>query len=49
MICDAPSIAMPRTRARVVCTFGETIDTFAPTRRLSRVDLPAFGAPTRAT
>src|SRR3954469_23854226 len=40
---------MPRTSVRVVCTFRETIDTFEPTRLLSSVDLPAFGAPIRAT
>src|SRR3954451_2609048 len=40
---------MPRTSVRVVCTLRETIDTFEPTRLLSRVDLPAFGAPIRAT
>ena len=31
MICAAPSMAMPRTRLRVVCTLRETIETFAPT------------------
>ena len=49
MICAAPSSAMPRTSARVVCTFRETIDTFAPTSWLSSVDLPALGAPISAT
>ncbi len=48
-ICAAPSMAMPRTSARVVCTLRETIDTLVPTRLLSRVDLPAFGTPIRAT
>ena len=43
-----PSIAIPRTSARVVCTLRDTIDTFEPTRALRRVDLPAFGAPIRA-
>ncbi len=42
-------IAMPRTRFRVVCTFGETIETLEPTSALSSVDFPAFGAPTSAT
>ena len=49
MICELPSIAIPRTSVRVVCTFRETIETFEPTRRLISVDLPAFGAPIRAT
>src|SRR5690606_13657494 len=43
------SSAMPRTRARVVCTLRETMDTLVPTRALTSVDLPAFGAPMRAT
>ena len=42
-------LAMPRIRARVVCTLWVTIDTFAPTSRFSSVDLPALGAPIRAT
>src|SRR5262245_7312374 len=48
-ICAGPSIAMPSTRARVVCTFRETIETFAPTRAFSSVDLPELGAPISAT
>ena len=48
-ICVAPSIAMPRMRARVVCTLWVTIATFDPTSRLTSVDLPAFGAPIMAT
>ena len=40
---------MPRTSARVVCTLWVTIETFEPTRALSSVDLPAFGAPISAT
>ena len=47
--CAVPSIAMPRTSARVVCTFGLTIVTLAPTSALTSVDLPALGAPIRAT
>ncbi len=47
-ICDVPSIATPRTGKRVVWTFWVTIETLAPTRRLTRVDLPAFGAPITA-
>ena len=35
--------------ARVVCTFGVTIEILAPTSALSSVDLPAFGAPISAT
>ncbi len=48
-IWAAPSMAMPRTRARVVWTLRDTIETLEPTSALSRVDLPAFGAPIRAT
>ena len=46
------SIVSPKvqtTRRRVVWTLGETMETLAPTRRLSRVDLPALGAPMIAT
>ena len=49
MIWAGPSTRMPSTRRRVVCTLGETMETLAPTRRLSRVDLPALGAPMIAT
>ena len=45
----APSSAMPRMRARVVWTLWVTIETLAPTMRLSSVDLPALGSPIRAT
>ena len=45
----SPSVAMPRTGARVVCTLCETIATLAPTRELTSVDLPALGAPITAT
>ena len=44
----APSLAMPRTGTRVVCTLCETIDTLAPTSALTSVDLPALGAPMTA-
>jgi hypothetical protein len=44
----SPSMAMPRTGTRVVCTLCETIDTLAPTSALTSVDLPAFGAPMTA-
>ena len=40
---------MPISRDRVVCAFGLTIATFWPTSALTRVDLPAFGAPITAT
>src|SRR5690606_9888576 len=43
-----PSTTIPRTGMRVVCTLRETIVTFAPTSALTRVDLPAFGAPITA-
>src|SRR5262249_43350102 len=46
--CAAPAIAMPRIRARVVCTFGVTIETLLPTSALRSVDLPAFGVPISA-
>src|SRR5581483_773570 len=49
MICALFCTAMPRIKVRVVCTLRETIATFAPTSALSRVDLPAFGAPISAT
>src|ERR1700722_19168574 len=40
---------IPRTRNRVVCALGVTIDSLAPHSRFSSVDFPAFGAPTIAT
>src|SRR6266850_1058767 len=40
---------MPRTGKRVVCGTSETIDSFDPTRRFIRVDLPTLARPTRAT
>jgi hypothetical protein len=48
-ICARLWMAMPRTMARVVCTLWLTIDTLAPTRRLTSVDLPALVAPISAT
>ena len=45
----SPSIAMPISRARVVCALGLTIATFWPTSALTSVDLPALGAPITAT
>lgn len=42
-------IAMPRMTARVVCTLWLTIDTLAPTKRLTSVDLPALVGPIKAT
>jgi hypothetical protein len=47
--CASPTIAIPSSRARVVCTFGVTIASLLPTSWLSSVDLPAFGAPISAT
>ncbi len=44
-----PSMKMPRTSARVVCTLRETIETLVPTRWFRSVDLPAFGTPISAT
>src|ERR1700753_2482124 len=49
MSCEEPSIAMPRSSARVVCTFGVTMAILLPTRALSSVDLPALVAPISAT
>src|SRR6185295_19197352 len=39
----------PRTGNRVVCGTSDTIDTFDPTRRFIRVDLPTLARPTSAT
>src|ERR1041385_3806364 len=47
--CASPSAAMPRIRARVVCTLRDTMVTLEPTSALSSVDLPALGAPISAT
>src|ERR1035437_3387925 len=47
--CALPSNVMPRISARVVCTLCETIVTLEPTNALSSVDLPALGAPIKAT
>src|ERR1700730_14836218 len=47
--CAAPSMAMPRTRVRVVCTLGVTMEILAPTNALINVDLPTLGAPISAT
>src|SRR5258707_654896 len=46
---DCPSIAIPNSRVRVVCTFGVTIASLCPTSWFNSVDLPAFGAPISAT
>ena len=43
-----PSIAMPRSSVRVVCTLGVTMATLLPTSALMSVDLPALGAPISA-
>jgi hypothetical protein len=42
-------MAIPIRRARVVCALALTIATFWPTSALTRVDLPALGAPITAT
>ena len=40
-------VTMPRTARLVVCGLSEVIAIFSPTIALSRVDLPAFGRPTK--
>src|SRR5881296_4322182 len=40
---------MPRTGKRVVCGTSDTMDSFAPTMRFIRVDLPTLARPARAT
>src|SRR5258708_5161840 len=40
---------MPRTVERVVCALRETTETLEPTSALIKVDLPALGAPIKAT
>ena len=40
-------VTMPVTRWRVVCGFRDTIESFSPTSRFSRLDLPVFGRPVR--
>ena len=42
-ICAGPRIRTPSTRKRVVCALGLTMESLAPVRRFSRVDLPALG------
>src|SRR5208337_2829345 len=48
-ICPRGSLRMPRTRLRVVWGTGLTIETLAPQRAFTRVDLPDEGRPTTAT
>ena len=48
-ICASPLVRTPRTVERVVCALRVTIETFSPTSALISVDLPALGAPMRAT
>src|SRR5579859_6664519 len=48
-ICPCSFVTIPWMRLRVVWGFDVTMATFWPTRRLSKVDLPAFGRPTMAT
>ena len=46
----APGRAMTaRMRLRVVCGLFETMATFWPTRRFTRVDFPTLGRPTTVT
>ncbi len=50
--CVEPEDIVTRMRSGgsgVVCGRGEVIETLVPTRRLSSVDLPTFGRPTRVT
>src|SRR5579859_4247622 len=48
MIWASPSMTMPRTSERVVCTLLDTIEIFEPTSALISVDLPTLGAPISA-
>ena len=45
----AGSVRTPSTRVRVVCGFGVTNATRAPTSRFNSVDFPTLGRPTSAT
>src|SRR6476619_4943268 len=47
--CPASPFLTPRMRFLVVCGLSETMAIFVPTSRLSSVDLPALGRPTRET
>jgi hypothetical protein len=40
---------MARKRLRVVCATGEVIATFSPNNWFTKVDLPTFGLPIKAT
>src|SRR5439155_19865841 len=44
-IWPSAAVTIPFTTCLVVCGLFVTIDTFSPTRRLRRVDLPEFGRP----
>ena len=48
-ICAPGRFTTARMRLRVVWGLSETIATFWPTSRLTRVDLPTFGRPTTVT
>src|ERR1051326_153977 len=48
-ICPRGSLRMPTMRWRVVWGLSETMASFSASSRLSSVDLPALGRPTRAT
>src|SRR3972149_2364787 len=43
--CPSGVVTIPRTTCRVVCGLSWTMDTFSPTRRFKRVDLPELGRP----
>src|SRR5262245_23751784 len=45
---ERPAMAMPRSKARVVCTLCDTMATLLPTSALISVDLPTLGAPISA-
>ena len=48
-ICAPGRFTTARMRLRVVWGLSETIATFWPTSRFTRVDLPTFGRPTTVT
>src|SRR3989442_7892251 len=49
MNCASSRVRRPTTGTRVDCGFAATIARCSPTSALSRVDLPTFGRPARAT
>jgi hypothetical protein len=44
-ICASGSVRIPRMRCHVVWGLGDTMQSFWPTSRFIRVDLPTFGLP----